>query len=245
MGIASIKIGITVAIVGVLAAIAVLPVAAQEELPPVPPDAVGSETTAAESSSRGDGAPDREARLEAIKEKRKAQLTEFQARRITNRCKAAQNKLAALLNGDQAKVDAYVAAYTRIGAQLSNLVIRLQSAGATTTTLEQVVIDYQNDANALEVEMNDYLTTLKDLSEFDCEADPEAFQAALVEIRENRARIKRQLQELRSFLQTEVKAALVEARQQLGGVNSDETETNDDETDANATDTNVNSPTEQ
>lgn len=242
MGIASIKIGITVAIVSVLAAIAVLPVAAQEELPPVPPDAVGTETTAAESSSRGDGAPDREARLEAIKEKREAQLTEFQARRIANRCKAAQNKLAALLSGDQAKVDAYAAGYARISERLSTIVVRLQNAGADTTTLERVLEDYQNEASGLEVLMSDYLTTLKDLSEFDCEADPETFQAALSEVREDRANIKEQLQSLRSLLQDNVKAALLEAKEQL---TSDDTESNNDESDPDAVETNVISPEEQ
>lgn len=203
-----------------------LPGSAQED--------VSTSNSAENTSSEEDRAANREARLQALKAKRESSLTDLQATRIKNRCTAAQTKLAALLVKDQAKINSVAGAHARISESLLSILDRLQSADVNTTALEQVIEDFQNEVSGLEVLMADHIITLTDLSEFDCEADPEAFQAALLQVREDRASIKQQIKTVREFLQNNVKPALQSIKSQIAtGDDSADTTEDEDETSDN------------
>lgn len=211
-------------------ALFILPVNAQEETPVSEETTQQQEDGTTDKNSRNNStqkdtkAEARAERLEKIKTARQEKLSEIEAKRIMNRCKPAQNKLASLQQSDAVKVNAFTDKYNRVLSRFDLILQRLVAAGIDTTELERVYQDAMGDINQLTTDMNAYLMTLEDLSVLDCEADPEAFQAALVTIRENRLVIKDQVKSIREFFQTNVRESLLAVKSQLKSETDEESE---------------------
>lgn len=158
---------------------------------------------------------DLKARLEKYKEKRTERLAAFQEQRLKLRCKAAQGKIATL----EARMNNIVAnrkkVYTEITEKLDKLIVKLQAAGIDTTELETAREDAKAELATVSTSLDSYETILADLSEMDCTADPEAFQAALEQARETRKQLHDDAQNFRRFVLEELRDILKDIRQQL------------------------------
>lgn len=189
--------------------------------------------------------PSQEERINQRKEAFKAKLLNGAAEtKLKNRCKAAQG----LIKGPQARAKSIKtsreAVYGALTDHLDKLVTKLQAKGADTTKLEADITGLQNLIDAFYDSLETYTLAVNDLVAMDCEADPDAFKAALEDAREQRAGLKDLTVEIRDYLKNTVKPTLLDIRKDLAGGTDSDTDT-DTDTDSNTgTDTNTGTETE-
>ncbi len=184
-----------------------------------------AETSAeTETSTPVDRSNGRAERVKAYKEKVQSKLTAVKEKRLTTRCKNAQEKIMALRTRLQTALSNRRKAYQTISEKLDSAVEKLKKAGVDTTKLETARDDIKADIASLDESMNAYDTVLADLEEMDCVADPATFQAALESARETQKSLREQAQQVRTFATTEVKALLEEMKTKLSAQSDATTE---------------------
>lgn len=175
----------------------------------------------AETTNLEDKKLTREERLNAYKAKVTTKLADAQSKRIANRCKASQNKVVAYRKSVNAIVENRTRVYNAIVEKLDTLLIKMQKAELSTVTLETAREDMRADILSMKENFESYDTALADLEEMDCEADPDSFNAALVEARSLQTTLKTQIQEFRQFVAQDIKQIIQDLKIQL----SNKTET--------------------
>lgn len=178
-----------------------------------------AETTTPEDKSAG-----RSERLESYKAKASTKLADAQAKRIATRCKSAQNKLSAYRKSASVVAENRTRVYLGVVEKLDTLLAKMQKAELNTQTLETARDDMQSDLVILKASFENYDTALADVEAMDCVADPEAFNAALMEARSLRAGLKTQVHEFRQFVTVHMKEILQDLKSQL----ENKTESTDD-----------------
>lgn len=186
----------------------------------VPVRAVENTTATTESTKiTDDKKQGRAERLQALKDLKTEKLDEAQAKRLALRCKAAQGKIASLRARTNNIIASRRKVYSEIGDKLDVLLGRLGAAGLDISTLQTAREDMRTELGTLSDSMNEYDTLLADLANMDCEADPEAFSAALKSAREVQVRLRTQARDFRQFVTVELRAVLQDIRSQLGTSN--------------------------
>lgn len=210
-------------------------VSAQEDVEATNPEAELMMTTTAveedgdsEQSNNG-RSQDRAARLQEYKEKNAERLSQAKQNRLVARCKNAQTKIATLSQNVATVTANRQSVYTGVVERLKRLSESLVAANVDTTALDSAIAELESKQEAYAQIVDAYQLTLTDLAEMDCEADPEAFQAALTAARNERQEVFKSSQEMRTFIQDSIKPILTTIRQSLGDDNDAETETENTE----------------
>ena len=164
----------------------------------------------------------REERVQTYKDRATEALSEAESRRVAGVCQAAQTIVARLQSNIETAIENRSGKYASISSRLAEITAQLQAANIDTTALDAVVAEMNTQAAALNESMQAYQTTITDLAELDCAADPDAFKAALEAARSQRSALIEEAQALKSYVQESVKAALTEIRATLAEQESTE-----------------------
>lgn len=210
-----------------LLVIVAVPVAAIED------ETQTEETTTTSTENETEKEPEltREQRFEKRKAEFKDKLfSGAKELRLKNRCKAAQG----LVKGPQARAKSIKISrdkvYGNMQTRLDSMVEKLKTKGVDTTTLESQITELKSLITKFNEDLATYTLAVDDLVAMDCEADPDAFKAALEEARTLRGGLKDSGAAIRAYVKETIKPTLVEIRKQLGGDDESETETQPTET---------------
>lgn len=154
-------------------------------------------------------------RMEENKAKLKTRVDEATKRRITAKCKPAQNLVKGAETSANAVSENRAKAYAKISEKVDALIVKLKAADISTTNLETVHASAKQKAEALSTSLEAYEQTLADLRAMDCVADPTAFAATLEQARKERAALKVQANELRTYISTTLKEAINKIKSEL------------------------------
>jgi hypothetical protein len=155
--------------------------------------------TAQDESSQSSGlertvAPDytrdaRAARLAALRSTYKISLTEQEKSLIQRTCSDAQDKLSGVLVSQRKVTLQRTDVYQTAIEQLQILQSRLSTAGSDNSSLDLLVVFYQQKLAAFEKTSIAYETALQDASEVNCVELPDDFRAALEGVRFERKEV--------------------------------------------------------
>lgn len=213
------SIKVIVALFAVVSFITVAPVFAQQE---EAQEAQLLQTTAesAETTDAENPAATREDRVKQYKERRKNAITAVRANRLKSVCKNAQGKLTSLSARVNGVATARENAHKQISERVDAIIAKLQAANIDTAALEAVRASIQEQGATVSEQLAAYQLALSDLSEMDCEADPEAFGAALEEARELSMQLRQSAFDFRQAAKEELRTLLQQARSQLPDADS-------------------------
>lgn len=175
-------------------------------------------------------------RIEENKAKLKTKLDEATKKRLIAKCKPAQAIVKGAEKNATAVTENRSKSYAKISEKVDALIARLKTAGVSTTNLETVQATAKQKAEVLAVSMKTYDQMLADLQAMDCAADPTAFAATLETARKQRATVKEQAKDLRSYISVSLKEAINKAKAELEAKqadNSTESESPSDDTSSN------------
>lgn len=158
---------------------------------------------------------DRKSRIEEYKKRLSEKLSAVEERRLKNSCKAAQQIAANLANSVTEIQQRRQTAYDKVNESLNRLVAKLIEAGVDIAELEAANSEFSKQKDDYLSAINTYKLAVEDLTQMDCEADPEAFKAALTTAREVRVSIVSSSQSLRAYLTDVIKPILIEIKQQM------------------------------
>lgn len=163
-----------------------------------------------------------EERLNKAKEKASEQISAAQQRRVEARCTNAQEKITNLRTKLSDSIENRRNAYTKVSTKLNELTQKLEAAGVDSTGLSAVVSEMDARLVSSRLSVDNYMQSLADLTEMDCESDPVGFKALLQEAREKRAEILSSQLGLKEFKDETLKPALQEIRESLSSLESGE-----------------------
>lgn len=186
----------------------------------VAPAAVSAQTDGSTDESADTTATDRTKRIEAYRQRVTDALSQAEERRIAGLCVAAQAVVGRLQTNLDTVIENRRSRYAVVADKLNELVRKLQAAEVDTTELEAVIAELDALADTVVEAVTEYQTTLTDLAEMDCEADPSGFKAALSAAREQRAEIITSAQGVRSYFVDTIKPLLQTIREQLVASNN-------------------------
>ncbi len=174
----------------------------------VVPTSVSDVPTPTTTASPADKAATRADRLQQYKDKLQDKLTVAQERRIQGACKAAQTittKLAANIERVRANRKS---AYDNVNSKLKEVVAKIRATDVDTTELDAAIVTLKSKMDAFMGAVDTYQTTVSDLSEMDCQADPSAFKAALESAKSQRVALVSSSQDIRLYVNNTIKPIL-------------------------------------
>lgn len=154
-------------------------------------------------------------RIEENKAKLKTKLDEATRKRLIAKCKPAQALVKGAEKSATAVTENRTRAYAKISEKVEALITRLKTAGISTTNLENVQATAKEKAETLAASMKTYDQMLADLQAMDCAADPTAFAATLETARKQRATVKEQAKDLRTYISVTLKEAINKVKAEL------------------------------
>jgi hypothetical protein len=161
-------------------------------------------------------------RVEQNKTALKTKIDEATKKRIIAKCKPAQT----IVKGQETSIGSIGEnrgkAFAKISESVQKLIDKLKAANIDTTEVEANLATAKTKADALTAAITTYKTTLADLKEMDCAADPTAFAATLATARTQRDAAKAAATDLRTYLSTTLKASINKLKSQLESENSSE-----------------------
>lgn len=185
------------------------------------------DNTTSNSASNDDTKKDPTADLQKIKErveKHKAELkiklTAVQEARLKARCIGGQGIVKMGEDRLKANFPKRVKAYNELQDHLAKLIEKLKAKGIDTSTLAQQKTVLEGKISSFNTKLSDYQQALGDLRAMDCRTDPAGFKAALEAARTKRETAVQAAQDIKSYVQTTIKATLTAIRQQLETNNS-------------------------
>jgi uncharacterized protein YukE len=176
-------------------------------------EVIAAETETPEENT--ENANKREERLINYQARVEQRLSDAQARRIASTCKAAQVKLKVLDENSKQVQKIRNSAYSSIVQKLENLREKLAQAGVTSAEFDAAVDSFAEQSTAYALAFESYVITLEDLSTMLCEDDPQAFNAALTVVRQERAALLASSQALRQYVNDTIKPVLQQLRGSL------------------------------
>lgn len=188
-------------------------------------EAVAESTVVSEEGEEESTKPKKtlQERVAERKEKRAIKLNSAQTVRLKNRCKSAQGRINSLNENVKGIEKNRTALYDKIVVRLNELVDKIGDQADTTTlkteitTLSEKVDDFKGHIAA-------YRTSLDDLAQMDCEADPEGFKASLETAKEYRAELLTISKDIRMTIKDNIKPLLQEIKKQLNPESESEEE---------------------
>ncbi len=169
------------------------------------------------------------ARLQERKDELKLRLSNAQKTRLQARCKNAQGKLSAVEGRIQGIETSRNEVYGNLVGHLTELSSKLKAKGIDTSQLDMQIVQLEERIAAFKTEFAEYKQAVADLAEMDCEADPEAFKAALEDARSHRKTLHETGQNIRKYVTETIKLTLAVLRAELAakaGTNSNNDKAN-------------------
>lgn len=153
-------------------------------------------------------AEQRAARIQALKDKKQERITQLEQKRITQKCKPAQNIIDKLQSSMNKVVENRKEKYGNLTSKLSELSTKLLAAGVDTTELDSAITEIEMTISDAILLIENYNTSLSDIAAMDCESDPEGFKLTLDEARVQRTEIISLQGTLRSGVNEKIKPLL-------------------------------------
>ena len=150
-------------------------------------------------------------------------LGDVPRQRITDRCKAAQEKITAFKERSFSVSDKREAVYKRLATRLDNIVNYLDGQGVDTTELVTAQDKFNQAINYYLADLQAYKAAVADLISVTCVSDPTGFHASLLEARELRVKLADGAADVKSTV-PQLKSALQNARDALAAKNHTESE---------------------
>jgi chromosome segregation ATPase len=184
-----------------------------------------SETNQAVTTSSDNPAPDQltdeekaqklQERITAAKEKALSKINANQEKRLAGICKASQTLIEKIQLNTSTFIENRQSKYATVNSKLTELSDKLAAAGADVTELNAAISEMETKYNTNEVIINDYATSLNDLTSIDCASDPSGFKAILESTRMQRKDILTQTSTIRTYINDTIKPILQGIRNSL------------------------------
>lgn len=154
-------------------------------------------------------------RLDKYKQAYAAKLSVAQEARLKARCKQAQTKGKSLGELVTKNNTARTTNYKKVTTSLENITAKLKDAGVDTAKLEEQRTQLQKLIDTYNTDLEQYQTTITDMSEVDCTVDPAGFKSALEAARAARAVVAKDAQAIRSYIKDTIKVTLADIKTDL------------------------------
>ncbi len=154
-------------------------------------------------------------RITAAKEKAASRVSVAQERRLAGLCKASQTIIEKVQSNTGTFLENRQAKYTAISDKFNLLARKLAAAGADTTELNTAITEMEVKSSTNSTALNDYATSLNDLTEIDCASDPSGFKAILETARLQRQEVLSQTMSVRTYINETIKPILQGIRTSL------------------------------
>lgn len=184
-----------------------------------------SESIEPTTTSPNNPAPDRlteeekaqklQERITAAKEKAASKVSANQEKRIAGLCKASQTLIEKIQSNTSSFIENRQSKYTSVSSKLTVLSDRLAAAGANTEELDVAISEMETKYATNTEILNDYATSINDLTTIDCESDPSGFKAILESARMQRKDILNQTSSIRTYINDTIKPILQGIRSSL------------------------------
>jgi hypothetical protein len=166
-------------------------------------------------------------RIERAKQKVTDKLSLSSERKIRTKCKVAQTKIGTLQSNVATVLEKRTDVYTGFNTKLNELVAKLKVANVDTASLEASIAELNILATTASTSFTEYTTILSDMTNMDCETDPQGFAALLTEARSLRASVLTAQNNVISQLRQQIKTDLEEAKKSLNLDSSNTLESED------------------
>lgn len=154
-------------------------------------------------------------RQEDRKKEFSVSLTNTEKFRLKSRCKAAQGKLSSVGQRANGLATSRSQVHANIVSHLESLVVKLKAKNVNTEELETKILNLKQKITSFNESLDTYRLAVADLVEVECQTDPDAFKAALLDARAALADTKQKAKDVKEFLKNDVKPLLVEIRKSL------------------------------
>jgi hypothetical protein len=129
----------------------------------------------------------------------KLQLTSDKSKKLIKNCTDAQKLIKSINAQDINKAAKRKQVYTNISTRLNIVVQGLSMRSIDTTELKSLQEQFNTTANQYLVDASTYKTTMEDLSEMDCVADPTGFAATLSTARQLRTTLASEVGQVKAI----------------------------------------------
>lgn len=184
---------------------------------PVSPEAF---TTTIDESAPNQMSPEEKVqnlqmRINAAKEKATSKITAAQERRIAGLCKASQTLIQNYESKISTTAENRQTKYSSVSEKLKTLSTKLALSGADVAELNIAIEQLDaKSANNIAV-MNEFITSITDLSTMDCVSDPSGFKAVLETIRTQLQEVFIETTNIRNYINETIKPILQGIRSSL------------------------------
>jgi hypothetical protein len=152
------------------------------------------------------------ARITERKNTLKLQLSTAQNQKIVAKCVDAQKLIKSVTAEDNNNATKRKTVYTNISSRLALVVDGLNKQSVDVTQLKTLQLQFNNAANQYLVDTATYKTTMSDLSEMDCSADPAGFMATITSARQLRVKLANEAGQVASIKNSIIQALATAAQ---------------------------------
>lgn len=149
-----------------------------------------------------------EQRVAQRKAERNVTLTAREQQRLTSTCVLVQTKIRALQQKTTPALDNRAKIYKQIDGKLLIMIGKLKIAEKDTSQLEKRRAGFADKINAFQSSGQSYSQALDDIAAVNCKADLVGFKALLETARLYRPQIRAQSDDIRNYLNNDVKPAI-------------------------------------
>jgi hypothetical protein len=129
----------------------------------------------------------------------KLQLTTDKSQKLIKNCTAAQKLIKSITAQENNKTTKRQQVYTNVSTRLNVVIDGLNKRSVDTTNLKSLQEQFNTTANQYLVDASTYKTTMEDLSEMDCTADPTGFAATLSTARQLRTKLSSEVGQVKAI----------------------------------------------
>ena len=134
---------------------------------------------------------------------------------IVTKCQSAQTKLATIENGSDQIIRDRINIYTYVQEELQAIKLRMMRQGADASEADLLTGQIQQSLNVFTIQANNYGTALDDVVNVNCQQNPEEFEAGLVVMRLNRAKLLDDATNLKNIINNSYNSIFVQLKDRL------------------------------
>lgn len=149
----------------------------------------------------------RAARISELKIKYRIILTDDERVRIIERCAVAKSSLQKLSERVTISTNKRSEVYDNVIANLTSLRALVATKQIDASSLELLIVDYQQAAADFDVAATSYQTAIDDAIVLNCSVDPEGFRASIEGVREGRKKTSEAANEVVELTSSNLKTA--------------------------------------
>ena len=154
-------------------------------------------------------------RLETRKKNMENRLTAAQIQQVKGQCSSAQGKIKVVQGRLNGKASERATQYARALENISRLSAKLKTKEYDTSTLDQQITELKAAIDSYTNGFNEFREQINDLENMDCESDPEAFKATLIDARLKRDEIVNAATEAKELFTTKLRPTMLTIRESI------------------------------